>query len=459
MNEVLEPYVRITEGNSEKVIRIFKRLIEKRNATRLKKFIDNIHPSDLALIWDAFDENEKEILLNLLDSEKSAELLSYLNPQDRSEIFETKDENWIADRLEELESDDAVDILKELPAKKASFVIRRFDPEYSQKIKELIRYPEETAGALMSSDFFAVNENATIGKIIRKFKEVSDESELDDIHFIYVVDDENHLQGYIPLRKLILEKTHKKAKEIMSRVPAVVTPEMDQEEVARIFKQYDLISIPVVDEQNTLLGRITIDDIVDVLESESSEDVFRMMGLNKDERLTDSVFVSFKHRLPWMFINLITTSLSALVIGMFTNVLKVHVALAMFMPMVAALGGATGNQMVAMIVRGLALGEMHWRHVRYLLFREVLAVTAGAMIIGSIAGVIAWQMNQNPHLGTVLFVAMIANMVFATLVGAGIPLVLKLLKLDPALGSSILVAASTDLAGFFIFLGLATIFL
>lgn len=452
-----QQFITVTPDNRPRIVKVVKKLIERRKSAWLERLLSKLHESDLAHMWNLFDEAERSHLLNSLDHEKSAGVLSELDSEHRTDILKSKNTEWIVDRLEELDPDDLVDILKELSSWEADFIIRRFDKDFSQKIKELLKYQEETAGALMTSDFFAVSQNATVETIISQFREEAAANELEDLHFIYVVDSRNRLLGYIPLRKLILEKPKKKASELMKPPPVRVLPSMDQEEVASLFRKYNLISVPVVnDEDNILLGRITIDDIVDVLEEEASEDVFHMFGLHKGEKISNGVFISLRHRLPWMFINIATTSLAALIIGFYKGLIEQFVILAMFMPMVAALGGATGNQMVAMVVRGLAVGQMHWKHIRWVLFRDTSAVILGALIVGLCIGAVSHLIFQNGIFGLVVALALLLNMVFATIVGAAIPLGLKFFNMDPAYGSSILVAALTDMMGFLIFLGLAS---
>ena len=360
--------------------------------------------------------------------------------------------NWIIERLEELESDDVVDILKELPAKKFDFIIKKFDKSYLRKIKELIKYPEKTAGSLMSADFLAVNKNASLTNIIKRFRRFKEE-EIENIQFVYVADQHNYLLGYIPLRRLILKKGSQMAKDIMIPIPFKVTPFMDQEEVAKIFKDYDLITLPVVDERGTLLGKITIDDVVDVLEEEASEDVFKMMGLSTEKKIT-SIFLSLKSRFPWMLINLITTAIAAFVIDAFNPTIQKFIILAAFMPMVAALGGATGNQMVAIIIRGITVG-LHLKQVWGILMRELSAVFLGSLLIGILITIFSFQTHGNSVFGLLISSSLVLNMLFATIIGAAIPLFLKFFKFDPAMGSSVLVAACTDIIGFLIFLSIA----
>jgi magnesium transporter len=459
MSESRSAFYLVSHENSERISGVIKRLSNHRRIKWLKDILSGIHPNSLAFLWSSFDTAEKELIIGLLSIETRAEFLAELEEDERADIFKSKNTDWIAQHLTELEADDIVDILKGLSSREADFIIKKFDADYSNKLKDLLQYPEETAGALMNSDFLAVNENARIDTIVRQFRKFVAKVDIEDIHIIYVVDKEDKLKGYIPLRKLILEEQSKKAKDVLVYPSVYLTPEMDQEAVAAIFKDYDLISAAVVDENQMLLGRITIDDVVDVLDEEASEDVFRMVGLKKKEVHSDSYLNSLRSRLPWMMINLVTSGVSAMVVSFFMPVINQFIMLAMFMPMIAALGGATGNQMVAMVVRGIATGEILNERLRKIILREMLTVITGSIGIGIIIGFVAFIVSTNKLLPFVILVSVVLNMSLATLIGFGYPLLLRLFKKDPALGSSILVAATTDMMGFLIFLALASKYL
>ena len=458
MSQSRSKYILISEKNRYRVYEIIKKHTLRKNSRGLKKILERVHPSDLSQLWFLLDNHEKEYVLSILNVEISADLLTELSIQERSRILKSKNINWILDRLEELDSDDVVDILKQLPNKDAHFIIKNFDKEYSEQIKKLMHYPEETAGALMSSDFWAINPNASVTSIIKQLRLSNKKEEITHLQFIYVVDKNNKLLGYISIKKLILEDGKEKAKDIMSSISVKVGPEMDQEEVAKIFKNYNLIVLPVVDKDNIMLGKITVDDIIDVVDREASEDVFKMMGLRSD-KFSRNVYESLKNKLPWAFINLLTSLISASVISNFQVTIEKFVLLASFMPMVAGMGGATANQMVAISIRGLVLGEIHFKQISTVLLRETLSTLLGSTVIGICVSVFSYYVYHNFLLGIIVAIALISNMVFATIIGAGIPLTLKLLKLDPALGSSIIVSACTDIFGFLIFLFMASIFL
>ena len=452
-------FIIVSEKNQSRLIDVLKYSIQRRKSYFLKQLLFRLHSNDLASLWNFFEQEEKEILLSVLELDESADLLSELEVGQRSEILKTKSTDWIIDRLEELETDDIVDILKELPDRKANFIIHKFDKNYSEKIRKLIHYPEETAGSLMSSNFFAVNESASVGSIIKKFREIEEKEEIENLQFVYVVDKKDKLLGYISIRSLILEKPTKKANKIMSPPPVIITPFMDQEEVAKIFKDINLISAAVIDEQGVLLGRITIDDIVDVLEEEASEDAFKMVGLGIEKSVANSVLISLKSRLPWLLVTLVATSLSALVIKYYEKTLEEFISLTAFMPMVAAMAGSISNQMVTMIVRGFAIGELHWRQIKSFLIRELGSVFIGSIIVGIILAIFTYHLNEEYNFVFVVSFAFIVIMLVSTIIGVSIPLILKLFRLDPATGSSMLTTTITDTVGFIIFLGLATFFL
>lgn len=452
-------YITLSEKNRERYFYIIQNLLERQSESWLTVLVNRVHPAEIENWWSGFSEQKQDRILNCLPKETRALLVSELHENDRNFLFRRHSNAWILNLLEELDSDDVADILRGMSYWYADSIITHLDKKDALKIKALLKYPSETAGSLMSLDFLAVQEDANLETIVTQFRQVVEVEEIDDIHFIYVINQESKLTGYLPLRKLILEKAERKAKDIMLPPVVSILPTVDQEEVVNVFRTHDLITVPVTDEKGVLLGRITIDDVVDVLDDEVSEDVFQMVGLTKDEHLSNDLLTSMKNRIPWMLLNLFTSIMAASIIGMFNATLEKLVILAMFMPMVAALGGATANQMVALIVRGLAMGELHWSSVRWILIREVSSVLVGGVLIGVLAGGFAFHLHSSLALSMIIAVALLLNLLFAILVGTGVPLFLKFLKFDPAMGSSVIVAAFTDMVGFLIFLSLASQFL
>ncbi len=445
----------LSQENQDRVVRIFKQLILRRHSVWVNSLLTNTHPKDIANLWDFFSTHEQEVILSILPVKHSADLISEINQGHRENIFRTKSIDWVVERLQCLEIDDVAEILRRLPEREANFIIKKFGGKYFTDIQDLLNYPEETAGSLMNPDFLALPYSTTISRSIQKCRKLYHAKQLGEMDFIYIVDKNNRLMGYLPLSRLFLEKPSQKLQDIMLAIPVKIKPYLDQEDVAKIFKDYDFVSVPVVDKHDILLGRITIDDIVDVLESEANEDVHKIMGLSTEKGI-NSVFSSFKNRLPWMFVNLVTTSIAAILISLFETTLSNFVVLVAFIPMVAALGGATGNQMVAMIIRSLSMGELRFKQIKTVIVREVTSVILGASCIAVIILVVIEGMYQNLWLAVVLSISLIFTMVLATLLGVFIPFMLKLCKQDPALGSSILVAACTDIIGVYTFLVLST---
>ena len=416
-----------------------------------------LHPADIADLIDNLEEQEKIRLFSLLDVEKASDVIPELSDASREQILEDISDKKLTEIIDEMDSDDAADVIAELPEDQARAVLDGIEPEESQDLKNLLRYEEDTAGGIMQSELVSVSSDYTINGALHAVVQASDE--IENVYNVFVVDRDNVLIGTIPLQKLITSKRNSPAIEAIDKTIPCVQTDVDQEEVARMFEKYDLVSLPVVDSGRHLLGRITIDDIVDVMEEESSEDIYRIAGLDEDDNIFNDPAESVKRRLPWLYLNLLTALTSALVIGFFEDTIQMVIALAVFMPVVAAIGGNAGSQTLTLIVRGMALGEVTFENSKKALYKQVIVGVINGVAVGIVIGVIAFLWKGMPVLGVVLGLAMIINVFVGTLIGTLIPLSLKWLKADPALGSHIFVTAFTDAFGFFSFLGLATIFL
>ena len=417
----------------------------------------SLHPADIAELIDNLEEEEKFHLFSLLDVEKASDVILELTDISREQILEDISEEKLTEIIDEMDSDDAADVIAELTEDKAQAVLKGIEPEESEDVQKLLRYDEESAGGIMQSELASVPDDATIRDALQAVADASEEVE--HIYNVFVVDKQNRLIGSVPLQNLITTKrTNPVIEAIDKDIPSAYV-DVDQEEVARMFEKYDLVSLPVVDYKNVLLGRITVDDIVDVMEEESSEDLYRIAGLGEDDNIFNTPLNSVKKRLPWLYINLVTALASAVVIGFFEDTIKMMVVLAAFMPVVAGLGGNAGSQTLTLIVRGLALGEITFENSKKALYRQISVGIANGLAVGIVIGAIAYFWKGLPILGMVLGLAMIINIFVGTLVGTLIPLSLKWLRADPALGSHIFLTAFTDAFGFLSFLGLATIFL
>jgi magnesium transporter len=434
-----------------------KQLISQHREFDIIDLFSDMHAADIADLIDELDEETRLKLFSLLDVDKASDVILELSDTSREQIIEDLSNEQLTDIIEEMDSDDKADIIAELSDDQAKAVLDAIEPEESQEVKELLKYGEDTAGGIMQSELVSVGKQATINDAFQAVAEAKDE--IENIHNIFVVDENDKLIGTVPLQSLITMKRFTPIADVIDEDIPSVPYNMDQEEVARIFKKYDLVSIGVVDDQNRLLGRITIDDVVDAIQEETSEDIYRIAGLGEDDTVFNNTTESVKKRLPWLYLNLITALASVLVIGFFEETITRMVALVFFMPVVAGLGGNAGSQTLTLIVRGMALGEITFENAKRALLRQISVGIANGVAVGIVIGIIAYFWKGIPILGLILGLAMIISIFAGTLVGALIPLALKRLKLDPALGSHIFLTAFTDAFGFLTFLGLATIFL
>ena len=432
-------------------------LIGRNREFEIIDLFSNMHPADIADLIDELDEEDRLQLFSLLEVEKASDVILELSDNSREQIIEDLSNEKLADIIEEMESDDKADIIAELSEDQAKAVLEAIEPEESQEVKELLRYAEDTAGGIMQSELVSVKRTATINDAFQAVVGASDE--IDNIHSIFVVDEEDKLVGTVPLQRLITMKRFTPIVDVMDEDIPMVRVDMDQEEVARHFKKYDLVTVGVVDNEQHLLGRITIDDVVDAIQEETSEDMYRIAGLGHDDTIFNNITESVKKRLPWLYLNLLTALTSVLVIGFFEDTIKVMVALVFFMPVVAGLGGNSGGQTLALIIRGIALGEITFENARRVLFRQIAVALANGVAVGIVIAVIAYFWKGIPVLGLVLGMAMVISIFAGTMAGVLIPLALKKLNQDPALGSNILLTAFTDAFGFFSYLTLATIFI
>jgi magnesium transporter len=329
-------------------------------------------------------------------------------------------------------------------------------PKESGVVENLLEYDEQTAGRIMNPHVFALNEDLTVGEAIT---ELQTNRDVEMVFYLYVVDERRHLVGVVSLRRLLLVSPETPLKRIMTGDLISARVDMDQEEVARQVASYNLLAIPVVDEENKLAGVITVDDVIDVIKDEATEDIYRLAGVTGDETVLTSASETFRKRLPTLSIQLATLFAAAAVVAMFERTIGRVTALAVFMPIVAGMGATAATQTLTVIVRGIALGELTWGNSRKALLKEASIGIGNGVILGAVAALVAWAAKGDPVLGALLGVAMILNLFVAATAGTLVPLGLRAANLDPALASSVVVTTMTDVLGFGTFLGLATIFL
>ena len=415
---------------------------------------DRLHPADQAEVVAAISDNSKSVLLASLDSTTTAHVLEHLEPEQAAQALEGLRGPELVAVLDLASPDVAADVIKQLPIEKSAEVIAAMGE--TDDVVTLIRYPDESAGGLMTTDFPHVRADITSANALDILRIQG--AIIEHIGTIFVVDRADKLMGTLSVTRLALARSNAIIADIMDEETISVPVTADQEECARLVDRYELGYLPVVEENNTLVGLILVEDLVDVLRDEDTEDMYRISGLGQD-RLFDPLRSSISRRLPWLYINLGTTILAALVISLFESTIEKLVILAAFLPVIAGQGGIGGTQTLTLVVRGLALGEIYGNRGRRLLIRELLLGVIHGVLLGVLIGLIGYVWKGNIMLGLILGLAMLGNMVVAGLTGAGVPLLLRRFGLDPAVSSAVFVTTVTDILGFILFLGLAAAFI
>ncbi len=432
-------------------------LIEGGEKQYIKEYITELHPSDIADIIETLDEEKKKELFNLLHTKIASKVIVEVNEHSRDQILEDINKEKLTDIVEEMSSDDAADLISDLPKDDAKNVLEKLHWEDSTEVQKLLEYPEDTAGGIMQTEFLAVREEMLVEDAIIQYMAIS--QDVGNIHNAFIVDKERKLVGVIPVRNMLIIKPETPISKVMVRNVISVNVHVDQEDVARIFKKYDFVSLPVVDDNGKLVGVIVIDDIIDVLIEEASEDILRFGGIYQDEKVMDPPLKSIRVRLPWLMINLATAFLAAFVVGLFEDTIQAMSMLAMFMPVVAGMGGNAGTQALAVAVRGIALGEVSFGNAKKPLLNSIAVGLLNGVVNGLITALIEYSWKGSYMLGIVLCLAMILNLLIASFFGIIIPLTLKWLRIDPAVASAVILTTFTDCIGFISFLGLATLFI
>src|SRR5215216_169317 len=431
-----------------------KRLLRIGATANLLNLLQKQHPADLAQIFSELPDKDREAAFSLLaerNGRLAMETISELGPEAGAALLATRSAEDIAKLAQEIPSDDAAALIDYLPEELSSAVLDLMRPKESGVVENLLEYDERTAGRIMNPQVFALSEDLTVGEAIT---ELQSNREVEMVFYLYVVDDRRHLVGVVSLRRLLLVSPETPLKRIMSSDLLSARVDTDQEEVARQVAAYNLLAIPVVDEENKLVGVITVDDIIDVIKDEATEDIYRLAGVAGDERAFTPAGESLRKRLPWLGVNLVTAFLAASVVALFEGTIDRITALAVFMPIVAGMGGNAATQTLTVIVRGIALGELTWANTRKALLKEATVGIANGVGCGIVAGLVVWIWKGSPALGAIIGAAMIINMFVAATAGTLIPLALRAMKIDPALASSVYITTTTDVFGFLSFLGL-----
>ena len=434
-----------------------KRLLESKKISKLKGILSELHPADIVYYINRLDSDGQIKIFALLDESTASDVLNDLHDDVRELIIDSINTNRLSKIIDEMESDDAADIISELDEDESKRILESIDKEDSENLKTLLKYDEDSAGGLMQTEIIAVSAESKRDELIEYIR--LNREIVENIHYVYVVNEQNKLLGLMEIPSLLFANENDTAHDLMEDNIFSVKFDEDQEQVANMFRKYDLISLPVIDYEDHLLGRITVDDVIDVIDDEASEDAYKMVGLDSDDKVFTSPIESVKKRLPWLVLNLFTAILVSSVVGLFQGSIEKLSVLAVLMPIVAGLGGNAGIQTLTVITRGIAMGEMTLQNTWKAILKEITVGLINGLMIGSSASIVAYLLKGDIRLGIVLGIAMIINMFIAGFMGSVIPVIMRSLKIDPALASSIIITMITDICGYASFLGLATIFL
>lgn len=431
--------------------------IESGDALAFNRAFETIEPIDFAQMAEDFDDGTLKRVLSLLSDENRAKIFEEAEDDFRLRMAKLTDNHSLLNTFEHMQKDDIVDLLGDFPTGRRKEVLDLMKKDDRQIITKLLNYPEDSAGGIMTTAYLSLNENLTVSQGLQKIREIAPRTEV--IETIYVTDAQHRLTGSLDLRELLSAAKTEKIRSIMDPGVIYVTPEVDQEEVAKKVSRYDLNSIPVVNAKKQLLGIITVDDVIDVIIEEHDEDMLQMAGVSSEERLNTSLGQSIRFRLPWLLVNLATAFLASFTVKMFESTINKVVALSAIMTIVSGMGGNAGTQTMSVLVRELSHNKITTAEALKGFFKEILLGVIDGAANGVVTGVAVYFIYGNFYLGVIVLVAMIGNMIVAGVFGFLVPLILDKIHADPAVASSIFVTTATDVLGFFIFLGLATIFM
>ena len=443
----------VDQVNVDDVLSQLRQALTEENWNLAVEIVEALRPPDQAEVFIELPPETQDELLPRLDPEDSADILEELEDEEAAEIATRLETGELVSILSKMEPDEAADLLGDIDPEQVSEALSVL--EYPEEIRTLLEHHDETAGGLMTSAKVVLHRDISASDAIQFLRTLDLESE--DIHYVYVVDSHNHLVGVVSLYHLLVAEPGTRIAEIMEKDVISIPASADQEEAARLMARYDLLALPVIDENSHLLGIITHDDLVDVLEDEATEDIYRLGGIPEEQDANVPVTSALKTRLPWLILNLGTAMVSVVVLSLFKSTIAQVAILAAFFPIVAGVSGSAGTQTLTVIVRGLALGEISPRRGLKALAREVSIGLTNGIVIGLLVGIIALVWQDAPALGLVVGAATLFNMVAAGLAGAAVPLIMQSIKIDPALASPILVTTISDTMGYLIYLSLATL--
>lgn len=434
-------------------------LVHRQNLVELQRKLEDLHPADIAHILEALPLDDRLTVWQLVKTERDGDILLEVSDAVRETLLADMDDAEIIAAARDLDADELADLALELPDDVLHELMESLDAQQRERVESVLAYEEDQVGALMDFEMVTIRNDVTLEVVLRYLRRLKELPSHTDK--LFVVDHGGILQGVLPIKRLLVNDPDKLVVDVMADDADAVlfSPEQDGNEAAQAFERYNLISAPVVNSDGKLIGRLTIDEMVDLIREESETEVLNMAGLREEEDIFASVWKSLRNRWAWLAINLVTAFVASRVIGLFEDSIEKLVALAALMPIVAGIGGNSGNQTITMIVRAMALDQVSSSQTWRLLRKELGVGLVNGLVWGGVIGAVAYYLYNDPGLGVVMTAAMTLNLLLAALMGVIIPMTLSRLDRDPAMGASVMITAVTDSGGFFIFLGLASLFL
>ncbi len=451
-----EKIIKETFSADESVQKITNYLDNYQN-NKIFEYLKDLHNADIADLLQNLDPVLRLSLINIISDKFDPEILTYLNDSLREEIVETLDIKQLATNAKELDIDDAVDLVEDLEEKDQNIFLENLEEEERSLIEEGLNYPEDSAGRLMQRQFVAVNQSWDVGQAIDYLRD-NKENLPEDFYDIYLINNNQEAKGVVPLGRLMGSKREIELNSLSNKELRLIDVNTDQEDVALLFNKYGLVSAPVINNQKKIIGSITVDDVVEVIEEEREEDILKLGGVDHTD-LYESVISTTKSRISWLIVNLMTAVVASIVIGLFEAAIEKVVALAILMPIVASMGANAGTQTLTVAVRAIAVKELTASNALKIITKETFIGGINGMIFAIIISLISVYWFENLMLGLIIGIAMILNLILAGFAGIVIPLFLDKLRVDPALASAVILTTITDVFGFLSFLGLATLFL
>lgn len=432
-------------------------LVHKQNLAELQNKLDKLHPADVAYILEALPLEERLVIWDLVKAERDGEILLEVSDSVRETLIENMDAHELVAAAEQLDTDEIADLVPDLPQDVVDDVLHSMSVEEREQLRAAMSYLEDSVGALMDFDMVSVRDDVSLEVVLRYLRRMDELPDHTDQ--VFVVDRDDVIKGVLPINRLIVTDPEVLVGSVMNTEYITLTPDDKAQQAAQSFERYDLVSAPVVDQGNRLVGRVTVDVVVDFIRQRNEAEQLSHAGLLEEEDIFASVWKSAKNRWLWLAVNLGTAFFASRVIGAFEGTIEKLVALATLMPIVAGIAGNSGNQTTTLIIRSLALGQVTPENARRLIGKELAISLLNGVVWGGVAGLFAYLLYRSMPLSLVMTSAMLLNLVVGALVGMMVPLAMQKLGRDPAIGSSVLLTFTTDSMGFFIFLGLATVFL